>query len=181
MKITFDSKVTLVLFVLSIFGLFFIQKDLSESNSIFVLNGVARFEEVTWYISLLTYIFGHADWGHVVGNMSIILLLGPLVEMKFGWQKTALMIAITAVLTGILHVLLWDYALCGSSGIAFMMIVLVSLINSRGKEIPITFLLVIAIYFGQEIIASLQEDRISQFAHLFGGAMGAFWGFYKWK
>jgi membrane associated rhomboid family serine protease len=32
-----------------------------------------------------------------------------------------------------------------------------------------------------EILASLKETQVSHFAHLFGGAMGAFWGFNKGK
>jgi hypothetical protein len=31
----------------------------------------------------------------------------------------------------------------------------------------------------QEIYSSFKNDQISHFAHLFGGAMGAFWGFYR--
>jgi GlpG protein len=60
-----------------------------------------------------------------------------------------------------------------------MYIVLVTLLNAKGKEIPLTFILVVLLYLGQEIYSSFQKDEISHFAHLFGGAMGAFWGYYK--
>jgi GlpG protein len=94
-------------------------------------------------------------------------------------KQMLLMTLVTALLTAILHTLLWDNGLLGASGIAFMYIVLTSLLNSRGKEIPFTFILIVLLYLGQEIYSSFQKDNISHFAHLFGGAMGAFWGFYR--
>jgi GlpG protein len=178
MKITFDSKATLILASLSLIGLFFVNTS-TESGSIFILNGDFQESSPVWYISTLTYIFGHADFEHVIGNLSIILLLGPLVELKFGWQKFSLMVVSTAILTAILHTLLWDNGLIGASGIAFMLIVVTSLLNTRGKDIPITFILVVLLFLGQEIYSSFKNDQISHFAHLFGGAMGAFWGFYR--
>jgi GlpG protein len=178
MKITFDAKATLVLASLSLLGLFFVNANV-DSGSIFILNGDFQESSVKWYISTFTYIFGHADFEHVIGNLSIILLLGPLVELKFGWQKLTLMVVSTAILTAILHTLLWDNGLIGASGIAFMLIVVTSLLNTRGKDIPITFILVVALFLGQEIYSSFKNDQISHFAHLFGGAMGAFWGFYR--
>ena len=178
MKISFDSKATLILASFSLIGLFFVNTS-TESGSIFILNGDFQESNPVWYISTLTYIFGHADFEHVIGNLSIILLLGPLVELKFGWQKFSLMVVSTAILTAILHTLLWDNGLIGASGIAFMLIVLTSLLNTRGKDIPITFILVVLLFLGQEIYSSFKNDQISHFAHLFGGAMGAFWGFYR--
>ena len=89
------------------------------------------------------------------------------------------MVVSTAILTAILHTLLWDNGLIGASGIAFMLIVVTSLLNTRGKDIPITFILVVLLFLGQEIYSSFKNDQSSHFAHLFGGAMGAFWGFYR--
>lgn len=176
MKIILDSKATLVIACLSLLGLFFVN---ASNDSIFILNGDFQEANFLWYISTITYIFGHADFGHVIGNLSLILLLGPLVELKFGWRKFTLMVVSTAILTAILHTLIWDNGLIGASGIAFMLIVVTSLLNTKGKEIPITFILVVLLFLGQEIYSSFKTDQISHFAHLFGGAMGAFWGFYR--
>jgi membrane associated rhomboid family serine protease len=180
MKVTFESQVTLILTALSVLGLFFVQGNLDNySPSVFILDGRMQTESAVWYLSTLGYIFGHADLQHVVGNLSIILLLGPLVELKFGWKRFTVMIFSTAILTAILHTLLWDIKLVGASGIAFMLIVVSTLLNAKGKDIPVTFILVVLLYLGQEIYASFQQSQISHFAHLFGGAMGAFWGFYR--
>ena len=178
MKISFVSRGTLLLALFSLIGMLALQF-LPNSSQFFILDGISHFTSWKWYLSNFTYIFGHIDSLHLIGNLSIILLLGPLIELKFGMKQMLLMTLVTALLTAILHTLLWDNGLLGASGIAFMYIVLSSLLNSRGKEIPFTFILIVLLYLGQEIYSSFQKDNISHFAHLFGGAMGAFWGFYR--
>ena len=111
--------------------------------------------------------------------MSLLLILGPIIELKYGTKRFVFMSLITALITGILHTLLWDNGLLGFSGLVFMYIVLSTLLNIRNREIPFTFILVVVLYFGMEVLSSLKDTQISHFAHLFGGAMGAFWGFYR--
>jgi rhomboid protease GluP len=66
----------------------------------------------------------------------------------------------------------------GASGIVFMMILLASMANVRGGEIPLTFIAVATIYLGGELVASVHSnDGISHMAHLTGGAVGAVFGF----
>ncbi len=178
MKITFQAKGTLIIALLSLIGLILL-KILPKTQNVFILNGDFQHGSWQWYFSTLFYIFGHADLQHFVGNMAIVLLLGPIIELKYGYKSLLVMSGITAVVTAILHTLLWDNGLLGCSGIAFMFIVLVTLLNAKGKEIPFTFILVVLLYLGQEIYSSFKQDQISHFAHLFGGAMGAFWGYYK--
>ncbi len=178
MKITFQAKGSLIIALLSLIGLILL-KILPETQNVFILNGDFQHGSWQWYLSTLFYIFGHADLQHFVGNMAIVLLLGPIIELKYGYKSLLVMSGITAVVTAILHTLLWDNGLLGCSGIAFMFIVLVTLLNAKGKEIPFTFILVVLLYLGQEIYSSFKQDQISHFAHLFGGAMGAFWGYYK--
>ena len=178
MKITFQAKGTLFIALMSLIGLILI-KIIPQTEQIFVLNGDFQHGSALWYLSTVLYVFGHADLQHFVGNMAIVLLLGPIIELKYGYKSMLLMSVITAVVTAILHTLLWDNGLLGCSGIAFMFIVLVTLLNAKGKEIPFTFILVVLLYLGQEIYSSFKQDQISHFAHLFGGAMGAFWGYYK--
>jgi GlpG protein len=178
MKITFQAKGTLLVALLCLVGLLSL-KLIPVSANFFILNGDFQHGSWQWYLSTLFYIFGHADLEHFVSNMAIVLLLGPIIELKYGHKQLLIMTVITAVVTAILHTLLWDNGLLGCSGIAFMYIVLVTLLNAKGKEIPFTFILVVLLYLGQEIYSSFQQDQISHFAHLFGGAMGAFWGYYK--
>jgi GlpG protein len=180
MKITFQSKGTLYLALFCVLGTFIVMNvPVGAFRQLAILNGDAQFSNGFWYLSLLTYIFGHGSFDHLLGNMSLLLILGPIIELKYGTKRFLLMSAITAVVTGLLHALLWDSHLMGFSGLVFMYIVLSTLLSIRNREIPVTFILVVVLYVGMEIMSSLHESQISHFAHLFGGAMGAFWGFYR--
>ena len=106
----------------------------------------------------------------------IILLIGPLVEEKYSSPMLLAMIMITAITTGIFNMVLFSTSIMGASGIVFMLIVLASLTNFERGEIPMTFLLVVAIFLGNEVLNSLRNDNISQFAHVFGGVCGAAFG-----
>ncbi|MDO8598760.1 MAG: rhomboid family intramembrane serine protease [bacterium] len=120
---------------------------------------------------------GHAGWDHLIGNAMLLLLLGPIVEEKYGSGRLLLMIVITAFATGIGNALFFSAGVLGASGIVFMLIALASLTNIRAGEIPLTFVAVVLAYGGQEILHALRDDQISQFAHLFGGTCGATFGF----
>ena len=58
-----------------------------------------------------------------------------------------------------------------------MMIVLSSLIDIREKEISVSFILIVLLFIGKEIVESFESDAVSQFAHIFGGVMGVFFGY----
>ncbi len=89
------------------------------------------------------------------------------------------MIAITSLATGLLHVLFFSYGLLGASGIAFMLILLSSFANAKAGTIPLTFLLILILYIGNEFSRTGSEDNISHFAHILGGICGSLFGFFK--
>lgn len=130
------------------------------------------------YPSFVLYILAHSDWIHLTGNLSLLLILGPMLEEKYGSWKLLLMSIVTALATSLLNAWLFTTSIVGASGIIFMMIVLSSFGSvSKKKKIPLTFLLVLVFYLGNEILEAFSEDNISQFAHILGGASGAIFGF----
>ncbi len=131
------------------------------------------------YIRLFTHIFGHTDWNHFIGNFSFIILLGPLMEERYGSKILALMFGVTAFVTGVINSCFIPYPLMGGSGIVFMLIVLSSISSLEKKKIPLSFVCVILIYFGREIYNGvvLHSSNISVVAHIAGGLCGSFFGF----
>lgn len=128
-------------------------------------------------LTLFTHVIGHASLEHLIGNLTFILLLGPIIEEKYGDKRTLLMMVMTAFITGLLNMLFFHTGLMGASGIVFMFILLVSFTNSKSGEVPVTFILIAILFIGKEILQSLQTDQISQFAHIAGGITGSFFGF----
>jgi len=136
------------------------------------------------WVTLFTHALGHANWPHLVSNFSFILLIGPILEETYGSVPLLIMIVITALVTGILNVLFSPYGLLGASGVVFMMILLASFTNFNKGEIPLTFILVLILYLGRELLNSFgnnseQGGNISQFAHVVGGFIGSLFGFFR--
>lgn len=134
------------------------------------------------YIRLFTHVIGHANWDHYGGNFLMILLLGPMLEEKYGSKTVLQIILVTAFITGILNTLFFDTALLGASGIVFMMILLSSFANAETGKIPLTLVIVVIIFIGKEVVNGIfVKDNISQVTHIIGGLCGGIFGYLKNK
>ena len=102
-----------------------------------------------------------------------------LLEEKHGSERLAIAILITAVSTGILNYILCPtVALCGASGVVFAFIMLASFTGFKEGKIPLTFILVLVLFLGQQVYEGIiLSDNISQLTHVFGGAIGAIMGY----
>lgn len=133
-----------------------------------------------FYIRLFGHVLGHADLDHFLNNMLLFLVIGPPMEEKYGSIPLLKAIILTALVSGVLQCLLFPgVALLGASGIVFMLIMLSSLAGISGG-IPVTMLLVAALYLGDQIYAILfVRDNVANFMHIVGGVCGTAFGFYS--
>ena len=131
------------------------------------------------YVRFVTHIFGHSGWDHFIGNAMYLLLLGPLLEEKYGYDRILKVVLITAVSTSLINYIFFpNVALCGASGVVFAFIILASFTGFREGEIPLTFILVAIIFIGQQIYQGFTiKDNVSNLAHIIGGVVGAVIGF----
>lgn len=127
--------------------------------------------------SLVTHVVGHANLEHLLGNLTFILLLGPIIEEKYGSKRLIYMMLATALITGLINVMFFSTGLMGASGIVFMLILLVSFTNVSSGEIPVTFILVALLFIGKELLQSVEVNQIAESAHIIGGICGSFFGF----
>jgi len=130
------------------------------------------------YFRLFSHAIGHGDWNHLLSNFTFILLLGPMLEEKYGSVNLLTMMFLTAFVTGILNVLLFSNGLLGASGVVFMMILLSSMTNLRQRKIPLTFVLVVILFLGKEVLNIFTTNNVSEAAHIIGGICGAVFGFF---
>ena len=181
-KFDFDSPVVLTFAFICV--AVFILNTISLgrlNNGLFSTDPHAGFGVRTVFRSFL-YIFGHADLSHLTGNMTLFLLLGPIVEERFGSKKLVIMIATTAIITAVINNLLFSTGMLGASGIVFMLIMLSAFKEKSGNKIPITLVLVCIIYIGGEIATGIiANDNISHFGHIAGGVCGLGWGMFHKK
>lgn len=130
------------------------------------------------WLRLFSYVIGHANWNHLISNFSFIMLIGPILEEKYGSGPILLMMLVTALATAIVHnVFMRTTGLYGASGIVFMLILLSSFTNIRAGELPVTFILIVILYLAREFVNALTPNTVSQLAHIAGGFIGGLFGF----
>ncbi len=148
------------------------------SNALLFVSRRGPLTDPLTYVRLFTHVLGHASLDHYVGNMMLFLLLGPMLEEKYGVRDLLLVIAVTALVTGVVNALIGSAGLLGASGVVFAFIILASMTSFRAGELPLTFILVVVLYLGREILSGLfTRDNISQLAHIVGGLSGGAFGY----
>ena len=179
MRIHYNSPVILTFSIIAV--LVFILSAIFSSGitgTFFAVGSSFSFANPLDYFRLVSHVIGHASFQHLFSNLTLILLLGPILEEKYGSSTILSIMGVTALSTGIINVLLFSTGLLGASGIVFAFIILVSIVNMRRDSIPLSFILVSIIFIGGELLQVFQRDNISQTAHIVGGVIGAVFGFY---
>lgn len=177
-RFKYNAPVTLTFALISLGALLLNMWTNGKSNHLLFMTYRAKFTDPLMYVRLFTHCLGHADWAHYSGNMMFILILGPILEEKYGSKNLLEMICITAFVTGLVNNIFFPkVALLGASGIVFMFIILASAVSFKAGEIPITLILVFVIYVGAEILDGVKnKDNISQLGHIIGGLCGGLYG-----
>lgn len=135
------------------------------------------------YVRWFGHVCGHANWEHFIGNVMMLLVIGPLLEEKYGSANILFVILSTALVTGIVHFVFFPHVqLLGASGVVFAFILLSSFASVREGTIPVTFLLVAVIYIGGQIYEGIfVQDHISNLTHILGGGVGSILGYVMTK
>ena len=157
----YNSPVILTFFLLSLGVLFLGQYTGGWTTTHLFSVYRSSLKDPLFYIRLFGHVLGHGSWDHFLNNM--LLLKGIL---------------LTALISGILQCALFPRtALLGASGIVFMLIMLASLSGFSGG-IPVTMLLVAALYLGQQIYDIIfVRDNVANFMHIVGGVCGTVFGY----
>ena len=178
-KISYNSPVVLT-FSLICLAVLLLSK-LTKGSSTELMFSVYRSSllDPLTYVRCVAHVLGHVSWSHLLGNIMYILILGPMIEEKYGTATTAFIMAATALVIGVINMVFFPgVMLLGASGIVFAFILIASITIREDNTIPITFILVAVLYLGQQIWQGLfSQDNVSQMAHIVGGAVGAVLGF----
>lgn len=147
----------------------------ASTQYVFSTYGSSWLDPLT-YVRLIFHVFGHNSISHLISNSLYILLLGPILEEKYG-SKIITVIITTAIITGLFHNIIEpNTILLGSSGVVFAFILLASITGEK-NGIPITLIFVSVLWLGQEIYSGIiNSDNVSQITHIIGGLSGAILG-----
>lgn len=184
-KIIINSPVILTFTFLCVITLLLSWVTGGRTNTLFFSVYKSSLANPLTYIRFFGHVLGHASFEHLIGNLMLILVIGPILEEKYGSKCIIWVMVITALSTGLVHFILSCFfssfantALLGASGIVFAFILLASISGFKEKEIPMTFILVAVLYLGQQIFEGLfVADNVSQLTHIVGGLTGAAIGY----
>lgn len=130
------------------------------------------------YFKLISHSLGHTDWDHLYSNFIKILLIGPLIEEKYGSINLLIAMIITSLIIGIINKLFGKGGILGASGVAYMLILLSSFVNMENGKIPITLTLIILFFVVDEVIKLFRrkKDGVSHLGHITGAICGVVFG-----
>lgn len=130
------------------------------------------------YFKLISHSLGHADWDHLYSNFIKILLIGPLIEEKYGSINLLIAMILTSLIIGIVNKILGKGGILGASGVAYMLILLSSFVNMENGKISITLTLIILFFVVDEVIKLFRrkKDGVSHLGHITGAICGIILG-----
>ncbi len=174
----YNSILILTYFFLSVGTLILKYITLGKSNTLLFSSYRSSIFNPLTYIRLFTHVLGHENWRHLSNNFVYILLIGPMLEEKYGTYNLLIMILITAFVIGVVNSIFGNKRILGASGIVYMFIVMSSFVNIQTGKIPITLILIFIFYIANEIIDGIfKEDNISHLGHIIGAICGGVLGY----
>ena len=179
LRLSFNAPVTLGFMLICVLAQVLNIVTHGQANRmVFSVYRASLVHPLTW-LRCVCHVFGHADWDHLINNMMYLLILGPMLEEKYGSSNLVFVMLATAIVTGVINMVFFPrVALLGASGIVFAFILLSSITATDGESIPVTFILVALLYLGQQVYDGLfAADNISQLGHIIGGVVGSGLGF----
>ena len=178
LKISYNAPVTLTFALLCLIALGL--GSLTGGWTTWNLFSVYRCDlDLLAFFRFFGHVLGHSGYAHFIGNIVLILVLGPGLEDRYGSFPILWAILLTALVSGLIQFIFFpDTALLGASGIVFLMIMLASFGGMRQGTIPLTLILVAVFYLGGELWdAIFVDDNVSQLTHIIGGLCGTVLGF----
>ena len=179
LRLQYNAPVVLTFSLLSLGALIFGMLTGGGSTRLLFCVYRAPLTDPLTYVRMFTHVLGHANYTHFIGNIMLLLVIGPPLEEKYGSRTLLAGILLTAGVSGILQCVFFPgSALLGASGIVFMLIMLASLAGMKDGRIPLTLILAAVLYLGGEVVdAATARDSVSQLTHIVGGLCGAGLGF----
>lgn len=185
LKISYDAPVTLTFsllcIVLYLIDTLFCKGFLSENVLASPTTGEGAlpfvFSQFASYPRLILYIFGSESISLLLADLIFILLLGPSMEERYGSVVVGIMIAVSALFSGVLNACFCKNSIHGAAPIVFMMIFLNAFMTFTKRKLPISFVCVMGMYIAYEWIPHGGSGIIEVVISMAGGLCGSLFAF----
>lgn len=163
-KLTFSAPVTIFLIIISFIILVTGNSALCATHN--------RIDQ-----NLILHIFGHSNFNHWFGNITLLAIIGQSVEDKYGSWTTLVLVILDAIIVGLAYCFLQPVSCYGLSSVVYMFVVLNTFPSKKDDSISILTILIMIIFICPEIIGLIKNnDNIGHLAHLIAGLNGLIFG-----
>ncbi|MCR4953009.1 MAG: rhomboid family intramembrane serine protease [Treponema sp.] len=128
------------------------------------------------YLRLVLYQFGYFDLSFLFADLIIILLLGQILEERYGSVIMGLMMFFSTLFSGVLNACFGKEKLCGAASIVIMMVFLNALTSISKKKVSVLSVATIVLVICREIFAR-NGGFISVIVSVAGGLCGSLFAF----
>lgn len=135
------------------------------------------FSQVLSYPRLILYVFSSSSLTLLLINLIFILLLGPSIEEQYGSVVIGIMIAVSALFSGVLNACFNKEVLQGATAIVFMMIFLNGFMAFSKRKFPISFIVVLGLFITLEWVEHKSTGVIWVIINMAGGLCGSLLAF----
>ena len=180
LQLDYNSKVILTYLFISLGACFLNFITQGTTNKLLFSSYRSSIFNPLTYVRLFTHSIGHQNLVHLTNNFLFILLVGPMIEEKYGSINLIIMFLITSLVIGLFNTIISNYKITGSSGIVYMLIVLSSFSNITEGKIPLTLILILIFYVISEVKNSIfdTDKGVYHGGHIIGALCGIAFGFY---
>ncbi len=98
LKVTFNSPVILYFVIISSISLLVNYLTMGVSNELLFVTYDSSLTNPLTFVRMFTHVLGHANLEHYLSNMLLFILIGPMLEEKYGSRRIMVVIAFTVFL-----------------------------------------------------------------------------------
>lgn len=133
--------------------------------------------QISSYLRLFLYAFGSQNFVGLLSNLLFLLMLGPVMEERYGSLVIGIMMAVSVLFSGVLNTCFCETSLQGCMPIIFMMIFLNSFMSFSKKKIPVSFFVIFVFYIVREVSGKTFSEIVGLIICITGGLCGSLFAF----
>ena len=103
LSISFNSPVVLIFSLICLISLGLGVLTGGRTTTLFFSVYRSSLSDPLTYVRFIGHVFGHAGWDHLISNLMLLLIVGPMLEEKYGSVNLLFVILITAIVTGVVN------------------------------------------------------------------------------
>lgn len=135
------------------------------------------FSSVKALFGVLFHVFSYFDFNVLLCDLIFLLILGPVMEERYGSVIIGIMIFVSSLFSGVLNACFCNFPVSGGACVVFMLIILDALMNISKKKICASSILLLIIFIVRQCLVKGENGALDVIIVLAGGLCGSLFAF----